>query len=405
MKHLLITRLFLLLVAFPILFNACKKEEDDDPIELLPKLEGMYIYGSNTVAATSTDPNARMARAQLVPDQGAAVDNLPGVYGKIMYIGANSTIKLVEVVNEVAVKYGAENGGTRAFGPDIAGVPVRDTVVHGTLLKDGADIKVVHEGLYYAYVDANTKNFVLMQIKPNMIGDATPLDWSGGTPLAMISTNKDSTVFESTIALKGAAGYRYRFNDGWNVFTDGNIVTMASLGVPDYGVAWDTGINDLGFYLSNIPNKVGGSTKVRLVYDAKTTEWTETKITSFDGVKLGLFGNAFTLPGGAEANWDLPLGLKDPVVAGSVYTWTWDDVALIQGREFVINQDGGWAGLIIDFGGATHAGTGFTTNKIVDARSEGLEFANYFVKVGGNYKIVFAINGSTGVRTLTIDSK
>src|SRR5690606_30060672 len=118
MKHLLFTRLFLLLLAIPILFTACKKEEEDDPIELLPKLEGMYIYGSNTVAATCTDPNARMARAQLVPDQGAAVDNLPGVYSKIMYIGANSTIKLVEVVNEVAVKYGAENGGSRAFGPD-----------------------------------------------------------------------------------------------------------------------------------------------------------------------------------------------------------------------------------------------------------------------------------------------
>lgn len=390
-----------MLFALPLLFTSCGKD-DDGPVELLPKLEGLYVYGSNTVASSATDPNARMALAQLVPDQGAKVDNMPGVYGKLMYIGANSTLKVVQVVGEEAVRYGLTGGGTVKSGTEVGSV--NDQVVTGTLVKDGDDIKIKDEGLYYVYIDVNTLNFIASPVKADMIGDATPQDWAAGTSLPMVSTNKDSTVFEGTLDLKAAAGYRYRFNDGWNPFADQNIVVMGSLGVPDYGVAWDTGINDLGFYLSNIPNKIGGATKVRLTYTAKTTKWKELKISALDNVQLNLFGNAFILENGNEAAWDLPYGLSKPTVNGTKYTWTWT-LNLIEGRQFVINQDGGWAGIIVAYSGNALEGDAFSDGKIVDATTEGNPDANFYVKVGGNYKISLTIDGAGGARTVNITAQ
>jgi len=401
MSKLLSKKLLMLMLAIPLLFASCKKD-DDDPIELLPKLEGVYIYGTSTVAASATDPNARMALAQLVPDQGAKVENMPGVYGKLMHIGANSSIKIVQIVAEVPTRFGLVDGGSKKLGTDVGSV--NDQVIAGTLVKDGADIKITEEGLYYVYLDINTLNFIAMPVKPNMIGDATPGQWATGTSLALVSSTKDSTVFESTMELAGAAGYRYRLNDGWNQFADGNIVVFGSLGVVDYGVAWDTGVNDLGFFLSNIPNKIGGATKVRLTYTAKTTTWKELKISSLDNVQLNLFGNAFLIDG-VQAAWDKPYGLSKPVASGTKYTWTWDNVDLIEGQQFVVNQDGGWAGIIVAYTGNTLTGNAFTDGKIVNAIDEGNPDANFFVKTGGKYKIELTIDGVGGARTLNITAK
>jgi len=403
MTKLLSKMLLMLLLALPFVFTSCDKD-DDGPTELLPKLEGVYVYGTNTVATGATDPNARMAVARLVPDQGAKVDNMPGVYGKLMHIGANSTIKIVQIVAEVPTRFGLPNGGEKKLGTEVGSA--NDQVVAGTLVKDGADIKIADEGLYYVYIDINTLNFIAMPVKANMIGDATPGDWDAtkATQLPVVSSSKDSTVFEGTMDLKGAAGYRYRFNDGWEPFKDGNIVVMGSLGVPDYGVAWDTGINDLGLHLSNIPNKIGGPTKVRLTYIAKTASWKELKISSMDNVQLNLFGNAFLI-NGVQSNWDAPYELKKPTASGTKYTWTWDNVDLIEGQQFVINQDGGWAGVIVAFTGNNNTGNAFTDSKIVNAIDEGNPDANYFVKVGGKYKIELTIDGVGGARTVNITAK
>lgn len=391
---------WLALLALPLWISSCNGDEEGGPGELLPKLDGFYIYGTNTIAETALEPNAKMARAILDKGQGALVENMEGVYGKFLYIGANSKIKFAEVKNEVGTSYGATGGGTVSTGGDVGSVPINDNVIHGTLVADATEINVAEEGLYYAFANVTTKQFILMRVEAQMIGDATEAQWASGTSIALKSASKDSTVFEAVLPLRGESGYRYRFNDGWHVYQDANIVTLSSLGVLSYGTAWDTGINDIGFFLENIPNKETGSFRVKLKYTASTGEWDETKVRSYAGVQLGLFGSAFTLPGGGTGEWSPETAYKVNVTqSGNNYSWTWADVVLSQDGEFVILENGNWGGMMIFFNDATaRTGNAFTNTKIV----KGADSENFKVAVAGTYDIKVTINAITNARTLEI---
>lgn len=413
MKKLMTMRLLLLLM-LPILFIACDEDPVEDPIVLEPAEDGVYIYGSNTIAATIEDATARMAAAVLDPGQGAMVDNMDGVYGKFMYIGANSTLNIRVVEGDADTTYGLPDGGTYDSASVFGNILVKDKVTAGTLIANEDAIEVAQEGLYYAFLNTNTNLFVLMKVKAQMIGDATELNWAAGTNISMKSSSKDSTVFEITgLNLKGATGYRYRFNDGWHVYADGNIITLSSLGVESYGTAWDTGINDLGYFLENTPHKDNGVFTVKLSFNAATGEWKELKtktgelLIDYTDTQMGLFGNAYELASGDTANWGSGTDgyeLHAPSKSGSVYTWTWDNVNLIEGREFIFLENGAWGGLQIDYLGAAVGGSATTNEDVVNATSVGGEFNNFFVSTGGSYTITLEINAETTGRTVTITS-
>ncbi|HEY5748149.1 MAG TPA: hypothetical protein VIU12_18890 [Chryseolinea sp.] len=405
MKKLSLKLLLMLTLALPFIIVSCSKD-DAEPEELIPKLDGVYIYGTNTVAASAVEPAARMNVAQLDPGKAPGVETQDGVFGKFMYIGAGAKIKVAQVVGGVGTIYGAENGGKKELGTDIVNVPINDMVIHGALVADATEIAVGDEGLYYAYVDINNKNFVIVRVKANMIGDATPGVWATATNLAQKSVSKDSSVFESIVKLKAAAGYRYRFNDGWHVYNEDGVTTvMSSLGVEDYAAAWASGKNDLGFFLSNIPNHAGGNILVKLKYTASNDTWSESKLTDFSATKMGLFGNAYKV-GDVEANWDNGFDLKTPTKSGTIYTWKWTDVSLIGDREFVFLENGKWEGsYLVDFSMATSNGSAITDGKVKDATAAGKEYHNFYVATEGKYDITLAVDGKTNTNTVTIVTK
>lgn len=411
MKKLFSYRLILLMAALlvmPMVFLSCDDENTEDPPPPPPNQDGVYVFGTNTVATLATDEGARMNLASLDVKQGAKVEEMDGVYGKYMYIGANSTISFMEVVSKVATTYGAAAGGTTTLGTEIGNVPINDEIVHGDLLKDGPAIKIIEEGLYYTYLDMNSKTFLVVPVKAQIIGDATKLQWAAGTPLATKSVSKDETVFEAqNIELYAEHGYRYRINDGWHVYQDPNIVTLSSLGVEElWPDAWAKDHNDIGFFLENAPHKETGIFNVTLTFDASTGEWTETKtktgniLTDYSDTAIGLFGNAYYLPGGAEGNWGDPYEVKTPVKSGNVYTWLWDNVDLIVDREFVILKNGNWDGgmHILWNAGTARTGSAFTNNEITNTG----ENENFHVSTGGNFDITLVIDAAANTKTLTI---
>ncbi|WNJ20449.1 hypothetical protein [Pontibacter sp. G13] len=405
MKNLVISRVWLfacLIIGF--IFSACSETPvDPEPIELLPNLDGLYVTGTNTIATELGTPESKVNLAVLDPGKGAQTDNLPGYYGKFMYIGANSTISLTFVENEIGTTYGATNGGT-LDSAIMAGSTINDLVIQGELIKDGDPIRVNEEGLYYLFVDLNETKFILMEVKAQMIGDATEGQWATSTSIPLKSTDANGTVFEATeVPMYGAAGYRYRFNEGWHVFEGNTAVTMSSLGVPDYGEAWDTGINQVGYYLDNIPNKETGLFTITLSYDASTGEWEESKVKTgellvdYSTVSYGWFGNAYYADGTTEGAWDDIHLKKTPTQDGNLYHWEWT-LDLIQDRAFVLREDadgGAW----ITYGGANKVGSAFDNDLII--KEEGQD--NYFVTIGGTYKVTFTINSEDDGRTLTIE--
>jgi hypothetical protein len=415
MKKLLTSRLMLLMavvLVMPLCFYSCDDEATPDPPPPPPNQDGFYVFGSNTIATLATDEGARLALATLDYKQGSKVEDMAGVYGKFMYIGANSTIQFMEVKDKVATTFGATDGGTVTLGTDIGNVPINDMVVHGELLVDGPAIEIEDEGLYYTYLNSNDKTFLVVPVKAQIIGDATEAQWSAGTPLPLKSTSKTQTVFEAqNLVLFAEHGYRYRVNDGWHVYQDPNIVTLSSLGVEElWPDAWAKDHNDIGFFLENAPHKETGKFTVTLTFNAQTGEWTETKTKTgivtvdYSNHQMSIFGNAYVTAPEDTASWtsgEDGYGLHAPEKDGEVYTWHWENVDLIEGREFIFLQDGAWGGLLIDFTGAANSGTAINDGNIVDATTVGGEYHNYFVSDAGSYDITLVINAETDGRTIT----
>ncbi|AHM58469.1 hypothetical protein D770_00975 [Flammeovirgaceae bacterium 311] len=389
----------MLFAMLPLFIFSCGKDDDPAPQVLQPKLDGVYVYGTNTVADVPTAPAARLSGATLNPAKSSGAATMPGVYGKYMYIGANSTIQISEVENEVATVYGAENGGTRIAGEELDHTDVQDEFIQGTLEANAAPIEISEEGLYYLFVNTNDMHFRLMRVEPEMFGDTQPGQWTTGTALPMVSADRDGAVFEANgVSLRGESGYKYRLNKGYEVYNDGSMATLTFLGVESYGAAWDAGVNELIYKDENIPHQETGVFTVRLEYDAATGEWTETKIKDYSTTQVGLFGNAYTLPNGEAAAWNEAYGLTTPEKDGNVYTWSWNDVALIEGGEFVLLENGEWGGLAVLYNDATErAGNAFDEGV---TKAEGSE--NFMVVAGGEYDISLAIDVETGTRTLTI---
>ena len=404
MKKSLFSNLWLMLMA-AVMFAACSDDDAGGPAApLQPKADGFYVYGTNTIASAPTEQRARLAGAKLNPAKSGGAQTKPGVYGRYMYIGANSTIQFTEVVNGEAVVLGAAGGGTKSAGADLGNTDINAEFIHGTLEAGAPAIQVDEEGLYYLFVDANTDHFRLMKVDAQIFGDAQPGQWSTGTVLPMKSANKDAAVFEATgVNLTGESGYKYRMNRGYEVYNDGEIATLTFLGVESYGAAWDSGVNDLIYKDENIPQKETGTFLVRLEYNPLTDKWTETKIKDYSATQMSLFGNAFVLPSGEEANWNTGLNLHAPAVEGSVYTWNWDNVGLIEGREFIFLENGAWGGLLIDYTGATVEGAAVTNGNIVDATTVGGEHHNYRVVAGGPYNIKLVIDAAAGTRKVVIN--
>jgi hypothetical protein len=385
-----------------IAFVSCK-DDDENPIDLVPNLNGLYVYGSGTVATKPGNANSKVNLAILDPSKGAMVTSLPGVFGKFIHVNAGGELQLAYRDGDVARVYGSQGGGIVDSAIVVGGV-INDVVLHGTLTDGGDPIEVEKTGLYYLYVDVNTETFILMEVKANIIGDATPNQWAAGTLIPLKSSDTLKTVFEVTnLPLTGASGYRYRFNDGWHVYYDNTTVTLSSMGVPSYGAAWDSGINDIGFHLDNAPNKESGIYTLTLTFDFKTQSWSETKtktgelLVDHANDVFGWFGNAYYVSGATEGAWDDVHHTMTPVKDGNLYNWVWN-LELIQGRSFVLRQVGG-GGAWITFGGAAKIGPAFDDGSIV--KEDGQD--NYFVATGGNYKITFTINAEDEGRILTIE--
>ncbi len=414
MKKFLLTQLVILLIV-PAFFYSCEKEEKD-PIVLVPKLSGLYVFGTNTVAEVAVDPNAKMAKAVLNPDKSAGDQSREGIYGKLMHIGANSSIQFTYVdTSLMPVSYGAVNGGKIVAGADLGHTDVTDNIIADTLVLDEVPIQITEEGLYYVYVDFNTLAFRIIKVRAEIIGDATILMWTAGTPLPQIFSSVDSTVFEITdLTLKGSAGYKYKFNNGWELYNDGNMATHTHLGVESYADSWATGINNIGYFGDNIPQKEDGRFTIRLKYTASSGEWKETKtktgiiLIDYSAKQMGLFGNAYETSPGVIANWGSGSDgyqLHVPVKTGTIYTWTWNNVDLIEGREFIFLENGTWGGLQLDWEMLTSVeGQAVTEGKIVDATTTGGQWHNFQVVTGGKYNITLVIDAEAETKTVTIVS-
>lgn len=405
----------ILLLTLPLFFFSCSDDEKNDPKILLPKAEGFYVFGENTVAAGPSEPAARMALAKLDPTKGLQVDKLDSVYGKYIYIGAGGSIQFAAVAeDEEGIVLGSPdaavvNGMTEGFSVD-------DDVIHGTLEEGGDAIEITDEGLYYVFVDMNNLNFVITRVKGQVIGDALiDLGWTEGTVLPQKSISAAETIFEATdVKMTFGNGYKFRFNEGWHSYTDVNMSTFSFLGELSYGDAWAAQAIAPGFFTDNIPSFAAGLYTVTLKFTANPTGgegvWAGTAVKTgelpvdYTDYNVAIIGDAID---GTCFCGDGTGGYQGhvPVKNGNMYTWTWNDATLIAEKEFIFLQDATWGGFLVDFlGAATVNGTAVADGKVVNATTVGKEFANYYVVTAGTYDITLAVDATNNSKTVTINN-
>lgn len=398
-----------LMLMLPLYFFSCSDDGDNGPKVLLPKEEGFYVFGENTVAETPSEPAARMALAKLDPTKDPGTLNIDSVYGKYIYIGANGKISFAAVAEDEDGVFLGSNDAAVVDGTEANSVD--DDVIHGTLEEDGDPIVVAEEGLYYVFVDMNNLTFVVTRVKGQLIGDALiEKAWSAGTLLAQKSVSPTQTVFEATDVKMQIGGYKYRFNEGWHSFTSEDMSTFSFLGELDYATAWAAQAANPGYFNDNIPCFAKGLYTVTLTFTANpingeggswsaTTVKTGEVVTDYSATQVGFFGNAFYLSPGVEGSWGDQGGVKTPTKSGNIYTWTWNDFELIQDREFIVRENGIWNGVLVVWNNSTQTGDAFTS-KITKA----VEGDNFLVVTGGTYDISLSIDGVTNAKTLTINS-
>ena len=396
-----------LLLAIPVYFYACSDDQNTGPKILLPKAEGFFVFGTNTIAEKPTDITARMATAKLDPTKGpAAVDS---VYGKYMYIGANSEIQFALVNKGNGMLIGssdakAQNGLAAAMSVD------DNNVIIGTLEENGSPVKISTEGLYYVVADLNKMQLVITPVKAQVVGDALKdgsFTKSIGIPLKSIS--KEETVFEGPITLVFGNGYKYRFNEGWASYYTADFATFSFLGVESYGAAWEAQRADPGFFNDNIPSFAAGNYIFVMTYTASTTGgegvWTAKTIADYSDFNVAIIGDATE---GGSFNGDGTGGYqaKKPTKSGTVFTWTWNDVPFLEAKQFIFLQNATWGGLQIDYLGATANGTAISSGNIVNATSDPIKepYNNYYVVKGGTYDVTLVIDAATSTRTVTINN-
>lgn len=404
-KHYLNQLMLIFLMGIVSVLVACTDDDPKEPDVLIPSTNGVYVFGSNTVAKSALEPAAKMSLATLNPDKSGGAENADGYYGKLIYIGANSTIQISYVDGDVSTTYGAEGGGTITSGLELDFTDIDADIINGDLVADGTPINVADEGLYKLFVDMNTESFRLMKLEPNLIGDATPGNWQTSTALPLKAASATGASFEmSNLGLFGASGYKIRFNKGYELYNDGVIATIDYLGVADYQAAWDAGVNDLVYKDVNLPNRETGLFTYTLAFDAATVGWSETKTKTGDmfkdysGLQIGWFGNGYLVDGAEPANqWaDVHMALS-PEKTNLIYSWKWT-VDLIKDRSFVLRDPEGtvW----ITWGGAGKTGSSFDNMEFV---KEADDKDNYLVVNGGKYDVTFTINAEDDGRTINIE--
>lgn len=406
----------ILLLILPLYFFSCSDDENDDPKVLLPKTEGFYVFGEKTVAADPSEPAARMALALLDPTKAPLTTSLDSVYGKYIYIGAGGKISFAVVPkDEDGVLLGSNDAVTEN---GVEHNSVDDNIIHGTIQEGGDAIEVAEEGLYYVFVDMNNLTFVITRVEGQVIGDALiDLAWSAGTVLTQKSTSLTQTVFEATNVKMQIGGYKYRFNEGWHSYTDANMSTFSFLGELDYDIAWDAQEANPGFFNSNIPCFALGLYTINLTFSTNLATggegvWTASVVKTgeilvdYSASQVAIIGDA-TEGGCFCGDGTGGYGQKAPTKNGDVYTWAWNDVPMIEAKQFIFLQNATWgAGLQIDYTGATVSGSAIDSGDIIDATADPVNdlYHNFYVVTAGTYDITLVVDAATNVRTVTINN-
>jgi hypothetical protein len=256
------------------------------------------------------------------------------------------------------------------------------------------------DGFYHVVFHKGFNKVAIMPVQWGLIGAATPGGWTNDTMMTASAFNLTDMSWTLTDLVLQKGDWKFRYSHGWKVEID---TTDAN---KDNWVKVNTNLGGTVAALvpggDNIPNDTPGKYTVTIAYKLGTGYTaTLTKTGNLDPInystyQMGIIGDAYFLPGGAQANWDENFGTQLPVVSGTDYTWTYD-IELIADKQFKFRQGTDWSGKSIGYGDVTMAGAA-----AADFSDSGADH-NFKIAAtaGGNYTLVLKIDAANEVYTVT----
>jgi hypothetical protein len=207
--------IFLALMALPLFFAGCDKDDNEDKQPVSVVEDGFYITGSATSNAELTsewlfDPAV---------EEGAKVVR-DGLY-EIFALLKPGEFKLTQVVAE---KKSGTLGGTPKYTYNGVGAEgddqIRKPADYYDASESGAAIQIAETGLYHIIYETQLKRIIVINASEWGLRGAL-----NGWGFTVLTPNSDFTEFTANVNIREAGNFKFAHSQGWKLGVDDTTVT------------------------------------------------------------------------------------------------------------------------------------------------------------------------------------
>lgn len=397
MKDLLLksTKMAMLFAALfgIITFSACDGDEEEPgggSTEIVE--DGIYVTG-NATAYSGFNIKTLMNSTRnevLQEDRAELLEAFVALKG-------GETFQITQVAAEARTTWGpgadwsSAQGGTN----DEPNVMIQ----RGVIEPSEATFTVPEDGLYHVVLDTKTGKGSIAPVNWGIIGQATPGGWSDDTPLDAPAFDAETMTWSINDVELSKGEWKFRYSGGWKIEID----STEDLGEGQKGVKVNTNFGGAVDGLvpggDNFNTDQSGTYNVSITWTAgagHTAEVTRTgdlPARDYSAVSVGLIGT------GAGTGWGDTDDIKvtTPAKDGDVYTWAFNDAALVGGEGFKIRTAGTWDD--INLGYSADLITGPNASDVSD------NGGNFGVAADATYDILLTIDAANETTSVSFTRK
>lgn len=394
---------WVMLMSFALISTSCTKDDDDGGTDIPPVivLDGTYLQGEAT-GFDGIDPKMTMWVGH-EEGEGFASTEKEGMWELFAYLTANKDFSMVNVDGSTQTTYGSKDGTTATKVLDGINSQIHATIDTGMVVTDGAAWQVKTDGLYHIVVDLTSETYYIVPVNTfGVIGDATLNGWSGEIEMVEESLTAEAGKWTLTDIELRQGSFKFRYDNGWKVIAS-DYVFFANIGTDGAtswkmgGDGWNIALEDQGIY------DVTFNWSLADGFTYTTVKKGDISITDWTGVILDAVGDAVSeenteaIVDPSAWGWGNKLiadNSGEPSLEGTIYTWTWTNVALIENTGFKLRTENGEAPAN---GNGASFDVGFAAVD-VDGSSENIADLDGDISttVGGNYDITVTIDSDNG---------
>ena len=202
----------LALVALPLMFGSCNKDDDNPSSPVSYVEDGFYVIGEATTIADLQASNADKALMAAGINENDDQTVRLGMYEKYVALEGGKEFQLVLKAGVKETKYGASLALSDILSGD--NEPAIQ-IYKGALTENGAAMKVSTSGLYHIVLDVPLNAIIIAPVEWGVRGQMN--GW-GFTALSDPTFNKTTMTYKlSNVTVTMDGGFKFAYGSGWKI--------------------------------------------------------------------------------------------------------------------------------------------------------------------------------------------